>query len=427
MSAAQANPRLVVWLNSRHVADLYSNRRKRLSLVYTEEAIGIFGIGGLCLSVALPVRQPAYGHEEVSPWVEGLLPEGETRTVLEHEFQVRRGDTFGLLAKIGRDCAGAVAFYEPGVTPESGQVLPTALSDAELDDAIINLPSMPLGADDEVRVSLGGIQAKLLLVKTPDGRWARPSLGSPSTHILKPEPAEYPGLAAAEAFALRAAAGCSISSAEASLANIGEKSVIIVKRFDRIIDAAGRVARVHQEDASQALSLDASNTKSKYQYSESGPPSLSQIADVIRTHGKPAREGLLALLQMMTFNVAIGNTDAHARNYSFVFGGGGVFPAPLYDAAPTRDFVSNNMLALWVDGQAMLSMVSVDHIIKEAGRWAIPERVARSIVDEILSDLPTALARAAEDTPEVSSEVAESTLRRVEALRSRSRLPRSSG
>jgi serine/threonine-protein kinase HipA len=426
VSAAHAKSHLVIWLNARHVADLYSSRGKSLSLVYTEEAIGIFGLGGLCLSVALPVRRSAYSHEEVFPWVEGLLPEGETRTVLEREFQVRRGDTFGLLAKIGRDCAGAVSFYDPGVTPESAQALLTKLTGSELDEAIISLPARPLGADGDVRVSLGGIQAKLLLVQTPDGGWARPSLGNPSTHILKPEPAEYPGLAAAEVFALRAAAACSISSAEASIANIAGKPVIVVRRFDRIIDDAGQVARVHQEDAGQALSLDASNTKSKYQYSESGPPSLAQIADVIRTHGKPVREGLLALLQMVTFNVAIGNTDAHARNYSFMFGGGGVFPAPLYDTAPTRDFVSTNTLALWVDGQAMLSVVSVDHIVEEAMRWSIPKRVARTVVNEILGDLPGALARAAEDTPEVSPEVVESTIRRVEKLQFKSRLPRNS-
>lgn len=107
--------------------------------------------------------------------MEGLLPEGETRTVLEREFSIRRGDAFGLLAAIGRDCAGAVSFYEPGVTPADTKSPILRLSDAELDDAIASLPSRPLGAGDEVRVSLGGIQAKLLLVETADGGWARPS------------------------------------------------------------------------------------------------------------------------------------------------------------------------------------------------------------------------------------------------------------
>ena len=103
-----------------------------------------------------------------------------------------------------------------------------------------------------------------------------------------------------------------------------------------------------------------------------------------------------------------------------------MFPAPLYDTAPTRDFVSTNTLALWVDGQAMLSVVSVDHIVEEAMRWSIPKRVARTVVNEILGDLPGALARAAEDTPEVSPEVVESTIRRVEKLQFKSRLPRNS-
>jgi hypothetical protein len=40
-----------------------------------------------------------------------------------------------------------------------------------------DLPNRPLGVDEDVRASLGGLQAKLLLTKTDDG-WARP-IGGP--------------------------------------------------------------------------------------------------------------------------------------------------------------------------------------------------------------------------------------------------------
>jgi hypothetical protein len=59
----------------------------------------------------------------------------------------------------------------------------------------MSLRQHPLGVDEEVRVSLGGLQSKLLLVETADG-WARSAAGTPSTHILKPDPPEHPGLVA---------------------------------------------------------------------------------------------------------------------------------------------------------------------------------------------------------------------------------------
>jgi serine/threonine-protein kinase HipA len=424
MSAASEQSHLTVWLNSSHVADLYVSRRDQLSLSYTDEAVSAYGLGGLCLSVALPVQRARYEHVQVFPWVEGLLPEGEARTVLEQEFSIRRGDTFGLLAKIGRDCAGAVAFYESEQMPSASSSPLAQLSDAELDEAIVQLPARPLGVDGEVRVSLGGLQAKLLLVQMSDGGWARPAHGSPSTHILKPEPADYPGLAAAEVFTLRAASACSIDAAEASLAHITGRPVVIVKRFDRITDDSGRIVRVHQEDASQALSLDASDTRSKYQYTEAGPPTLAQVAGVIRIHGKPVVQGLTRLLQMVVFNIAIGNTDAHARNYSFMFGGGGVAPAPLYDSAPTCEFESTRTVALWVDGQAMLSAITLDHLMQEGLRWSIPERVTRRVVNEVVDALPEALERAAGEVPEASPKIVENAMRRAQALRSKPRLPR---
>jgi serine/threonine-protein kinase HipA len=42
------------------------------------------------------------------------------------------------------------------------------------------------------------------------------------------------------------------------------------------------------------------------------------------------------LLKVVTFNVLIGNGDAHSKNYSILIGESGeVTLAPVYDAAPT--------------------------------------------------------------------------------------------
>lgn len=409
---------LAVWLGGKHVADL-QNSRGRLSLAYTGEAIDEYGLGALCLSVALPVARTRYQHRQAYPWAEGMLPEGETRTVLEGRFKVRRGDSFGLLAAIGRDCAGAVAFYEPGETPAVPSESHEQMSKEDLEKAISELPSRPLGADADVRVSLGGFQAKLLLTQMEDGTWSRPAQGAPSTHILKPDSAEFPGLVAAEAYVLRAAKLYGLPAAEVELVELSGKDVLIVKRFDRRLNETGSVIRIHQEDASQALSLDPSDPSSKYQHSVGELPNLAALADVLRTHGTNPTGDLFRLLAMTTLNIAVGNTDAHVRNHAYMYAKGGVELAPLYDAAPTWKFAGTKKVALWINDQAMLSAITPDHLVREGVRWGMPESASARVVSHVLDHLGDVLDEAARDIPQLNAVVSAATRQRVETFRRR--------
>ena len=61
------------------------------------------------------------------------------------------------------------------------------LTQDDLGELVANLRSAPLGIDRRVRLSLAGVQEKLLLTRMPDGAWGRPVERTPSTHILKPE------------------------------------------------------------------------------------------------------------------------------------------------------------------------------------------------------------------------------------------------
>ena len=135
---------LEVWLDGRVVADLTMNRRRVPQLRYRADFAASYGAGALGFSVPLPVAVRPYKGEVVDYWIESLLPEGETRTVLERYFRVRRGDGFALLAAIGRDCAGAVA-----VTPFGQDLSETAvplqpLTSGEVGEAVATLRQHPL-------------------------------------------------------------------------------------------------------------------------------------------------------------------------------------------------------------------------------------------------------------------------------------------
>ena len=406
---------LDVWLDGSVVAELTMNRRRVPQLRYRLEYVERRGEGALGLSIPLPVTSQPYRGDLVDYWIESLLPEGETRTVLERYFHVRRGDGFGLLRAIGRDCAGAVAILPAGQVLGDPHRTPLPMTADEVAEAVTSLRQRPLGVDDETRVSLGGLQSKLLLVQTPDG-WARPLSGFPSTHILKPDPPEFPGLVVAEAFAQRAAALAGLAAAECRLDSFGGRTVLVVKRFDRA-EQDGRLTRIHQEDGCQALGVDPG--LGKYQ-SLDGAASYRKLAAVLQTYAADGQDELRKLAALMTFTIAIGNTDAHLRNHAFLHAGEAIRLAPVFDAAPTAEFVRTRQLALWIDDQSLLSILTRGHLQREAAAWGLPEDAAGHVIETTLSSLANAYPEAAASVPRLPPAIVDACVRRTTRLCKRS-------
>lgn len=409
---------LQVWLADRVVADLTMSRRSVPQLRYRQDFVAERGEGSLGLTVPLPVTRKPFKGELVDYWIESLLPEGETRTVLERYFRIRRGDGFGLLTAIGRDCAGAVAVIPAGGSPDEGAAPLQPLSTAEVDEAVATLRQHPLGVDDDVRVSLGGLQSKLLLVEV-DGGWARPLGGRPSTHILKPDPPEFPGLVASEAFAQRSASLAGLDAAEARLEIFGGRTVLVVTRFDRETKN-GKLVRRHQEDGCQALGVDPSGL-GKYKALD-GAASYQRMARVLSGYAASDRtHELRRLAAMLTFTVAIGNTDAHLRNHAFLHNADGLSLAPIFDAAPTAEFAGTRQFALWIDGQSVLGVVTRGHLVRELASWGLDGDTADHVIDTTLTSLADAYDEAARTTPEVSASIVTACRRRTENLLGQSR------
>ncbi|MGL4743952.1 MAG: type II toxin-antitoxin system HipA family toxin [Dermatophilaceae bacterium] len=406
---------LAVWLNDEHLADLEQVRSGELRLRYQPAGIAAHGLGSIVLSIALPVAARHRG-DAVTRWVESLLPEGETRTALEDRFGVRRGDSFGLLTAIGADCAGAVSFLRSDARPVHRLTAALPLGAEGLAEAVASLPQHPLGADEDVRVSLGGLQAKLLLTRMPDGAWARPAHGAPSTHIAKPDPPAFPNLVVDEAFtlALGAAAGFRVTDFELRT-DWGERPVLVLTRFDRVV-RGDTVIRVHQEDGAAALGASPTG-RGKYQSKDPESPSLRKIAGLLRRHGRRWSTDFAALAQDLTLRVAVGDTDGHARNYGFLHIGGAVAIAPIYDVAPTSLHVAGRQVGLWVAGQSSLAHVTADHLTAEVQSWGVPLSSARDVVATSLDRLAAALPDAAVRVPQVAERTVTAITDRLDRLR----------
>lgn len=391
---------LAVWLYGTRVALVDRDRRGRPTLRYTDEAFERFPLGAPLLSLALPLARQRYPQGVARAFLDGLLPEGESRTAIANDVRVDRDDTFGLMRALGRDCAGAIVVQpaEEPAPPPASTLRAEPLDDSGLERLVANLRSAPLGVGGRVRVSLAGIQEKILLTRRPDGGWGRPVDGTPSTHIIKPEVAAYPSGVANEAFCMRFARHLDVPTALVEITVVGRRPVIVVERYDRIIHDDGAVERIHQEDFCQATAV-----PPQRKYEEDGGPSLRRIAGILQTAVNP--QALEPLLQAVTINVLIGNGDAHGKNLSLLHEPKGRLRlAPLYDLICTLVY-GDDRLAMYVDGVRKTNEVSTDRLINEARAWGLPRRRAEAVIARLLESATGAIQAARDETPGVPDDV----------------------
>src|ERR1700685_4505190 len=124
----------------------------------------------------------------------------------------------------------------------------------------------------------------------------------------------------------------------------------------------------------------------------------SEPADVIR------------LLRRTTFNMAVGNADAHAKNFSILHDTN--FPAislaPLYDVLSTialeltdstgQPMRADTHLGQRVGGQADVRKVTATSLIDEAAPWGIRRAAASAVVTETLDQVLAAIPATSGDT-----------------------------
>lgn len=310
----------------------------------------------------------------------GLLPEGVHLDRLAREVQTSTTDLVGMFAAVGADLAGALHVGQPREVGE-----PQRLEPAEVRELLRQAPGFLVGGGGS---ALPGFQRKLTLTRQ-DGGWVRGNGQVASTHILKPVTSDLRVVVESEAYALALTRHMGLSPFASWVEDWDDLAVLIVQRYDRAPTPSGRIDRIHQEDLAQALGL-RPHGDHKFEWYEPGA-SLTAIAaelDDKATIFAPSGDRE-QLLRYVTVNVAVGNTDAHAKNYSLLHDErGGTRLAPLYDIAPLAlGYNAGDRLAMSINGKRHQGDITTEDLAAEAARWGIGEARAIEIVGDTLERL----------------------------------------
>ena len=369
---------LIVYLNAERVGSLEQDDSGLLQFSYNQTWLE--KPDAMPLSRSLPLQSGVFPGKKARPFFAGILPEEGPREKIAEILGISQINDFAMLERIGGECAGAVSLLPEGIAPtDPKNTRYHELSEPELQQLVAELPSRPLMVGrDGLRLSLAGAQDKLPVI-VHNNRICLPLGGTPSTHILKPEPDRFPGLVANEVFCMTLAQAAGLNTPNTEYRPIGKKSCILVQRYDRATDEDCSTTRLHQEDFCQALGF-----PPERKYQKEGGPMLSDCISLLKDWSTTPVLDVPNFINGLIFNVLIGNADAHGKNYSLLYSGGERRLSPYYDLVSTLAWpdLSKN-LAMKIGGCESINAFTIGDwkkMAKKAGLgWPmIRERMAES-------------------------------------------------
>lgn len=402
---------LRVLLNNRLVGRLLKEAGGAMAFRYDENWLD--WEQAIPVSLSLPLREDAYRGAPVIAVFENLLPDsGKLRRRVAEKVGADGTDAYSLLARIGRDCVGALQFVpvDEAHGHDASGIDGEPASDAEIEKRLGNLAQAPLGLhrDEDFRISVAGAQEKTALL-WHEGKWWKPRGATPTTHLLKTQIGSLPnGIDLSnsvenEFYCLKLAAAFGLPVNAAEVRTFGKIKALVVKRFDRKWTQDGRLLRLPQEDCCQALSIPPTR-----KYQSDGGPGMADVLTLLKGSDTPAEDQKRFLKAQILFWL-IGATDGHAKNFSLFLGPGGrFFLTPLYDvltAQPsldTRQILKKQMkLAMSVGDKRHYTLASIRgrHFLQTAKRAGLPETLAGEALQEMAESADIALQTVAAQLP----------------------------
>lgn len=392
---------VAVWLEGfpEPVGLLASTHAHRIAFQYSPGHLA--RTDAIPLSLSLPLNGAVHLGNEVRFFFDNLLPENDQlREVMAHA-RIDRSDIVGLMRRVGADCPGAISCLPldaaPLKRPGNLNTDYEVLSPDTVFRIVRALACQRPFSDDVVDPSpVAGVQRKIALARLPDGRFALPRVrGVPTTHILKVPERGVGREPRLETAAAALAAAISLDVALPEVLVFDDMQAILVPRFDRIVAEDGNVSRIHQEDFAQALGLPAELKYARSGTAERGFDAQAVAGLMLRTRDPGA--DAMRFLMATFFNLAIGNTDNHAKNHALLHDDpAGPRLAPLYDLLPIRlNPKYTHELAFGIgDARFAVDLTKAD-LIDLLGRFGVVPagaaiKILRDVIIPIFADLDQA-------------------------------------
>ena len=318
-------------MNGYPVGELYL-KKGRMSFKYDPQWLSIDG--GRAISLSLPMQESEISDDAVHAYFDNLLPDANAiRKHIKDRLGASSDKPFDLLAKVGKDCVGALVFSSEPATGETSSLSLTPLSEAEVAQVIrkTRLEKMlGMNIDDDFRISLAGAQEKTALTYW-GGKWCRPHGSTPTTHIFKPPILHHESMGIDlsssvdnEWFCQSFMQHLGMNVANCEIAQFEDQKVLIIERFDRRL-GEDKIIRLPQEDICQAL-----GQVSGSKYEDNGGPGSQQVMALL-SGSRNAYEDRLAFLKVQIVFWILAAIDGHGKNFSIALNQDGYRLTPFYD------------------------------------------------------------------------------------------------
>ncbi|MCP3944745.1 MAG: type II toxin-antitoxin system HipA family toxin [Desulfobacteraceae bacterium] len=247
---------------------------------------------------------------------EDALPDNWGRALLVKKAKLARADqtALRLLEALGSNGLGALSFDtgKEKTYMDSSATLHEleTLVDAALNyDAGFPVDNKRLQALFACGSSPGGARPKVLVKDKSGGLWIAKFPKFNDTYHVEP----------IEAATLQIAHDAGLPVPDFVLQTVGDRKILLVKRFD-VTKQGGR----HHMISMQTLL----NAEGYYHMS------YSDIFTVLKKHSAQPSKDISFLFRQMVFNIAIGNTDDHLKNFCMLHKDSGFCLSPAYDLLP---------------------------------------------------------------------------------------------
>ncbi len=383
--------RLTVYLNGRRAGNLdWDASLDVFAFSYLSDYLR--SENAAAISKSLPLQENPFDALASRTFFENLLPPEVVRRKLEKILHHDYRNTFAFLKELGGDCAGAISLYPADVEPESGEDSIRVLSEEESDEILKALPERPLlqGLVDGYRISVAGAQDKLV-ARIVGESLALPLFGAASTHVVKPGMSICRGSVENECFCQRLAGRMGMMAARSSIFDVKSAAYYVTERYDRVEEGKS-VRRLLQEDFCQAMGV-----PSEEKYESDGGPSAVKCFMLLRNDGFGFTE-LTRFVDAVIFNFLIGNADAHAKNFSILYGDAGTSLAPLYDMMSTAVYPNlTTRMAMQIGGAWEFGDVDISAFDAFARKCDISPKFVRGRIGRMADELSSAMDSIAEE------------------------------